>query len=72
MIYVDEDLTRMRANVCKKLRMDKVPHYTRDGKVYIASSSAVTEFKVYDSPDDWENLEWSDSVKTEVGIYPRD
>ena len=71
-IYVDEDLTKMRANVCKKLRQDKVPHYTRDGKVYIAAPSTEIEFKVFDTPDDWEQLQWLDSVKTEVGVYPRD
>ena len=61
-IYVDEDLTKMRAMVCKKLRHDRVPHYSRDGKVYIASASSESQYKVYDTPEDWEQLEWLDFV----------
>jgi hypothetical protein len=72
-IFIDEDLTAMRARVCKKLRGDKTPHHTRDGKVFIATGeSDFTEFKVYDSPADWENLHWSVGVKQDVGIFPRD
>ena len=71
-IYVDEDLTSMRARVCKKLRQDRVPHYTRDGKVYIASADSDSQFKVHDTPEDWESLEWLDSVKIDVGVYPQD
>ena len=71
-IYVDEDLTSMRARVCKKLRQDRVPHYTRDGKVYIASADSESQFKVHDTPEDWESLEWLDSVKIDVGVYPQD
>ena len=71
-IFIDEDLTHMRAMVCKKLRQDRVPHYTREGKVYIATSDSDTEYKIYDTPEDWEQLQWIDSVKIEVGIYPKD
>lgn len=71
-IFVDENLTKMRAGVCRKLRQDGVPHYTRDGKVYIATPSSDTEYTMYDSPEDWEKLQWIESVKTEVGVYPRD
>ena len=71
-IFVDEDLTKMRASVVKKLRQDRVPHFTRDGKVFIANPSSDTEFTVYDFPEDWEKLPYIDSVKLEVGIYPRD
>ena len=71
-IFVDEDLTKIRANVCKKLRQDKVPHYTRDGKIYIAAPSPTElDFRIHDFPDDWEQLQWLDSVKTEVGLYPK-
>ena len=34
-VFIDEHLTPMRSRVCKQLRFEKVPHYTRDGKVYI-------------------------------------
>ena len=71
-IFVDEDLTRMRASVVKKLREDKVPHYTRDGKVCIAKPNSDTEYTLYDFPEDWEKLPWPESVKIEVGVYPRD
>ena len=71
-IYVDEDLTSMRARVCKKLRQDRVPHYSRDGKVYIASADSESQYKVHDTPEDWEQLQWSDAVKTDIGIYPQD
>ena len=71
-IFVDEDLTHMRAMVCKKLREDRVPHFTREGKVYIAAMDSDTEFNVYDKPEDWEQLQWLDTVKTDVGIYPKD
>ena len=72
-IFVDEDLTRMRANVAKKLRQDKVPHYTRDGKFFIATNpSSDTEYNMYDSPEDWEKLPWIESVMIDVGVFPRD
>jgi hypothetical protein len=69
-IFIDEDLTRMRANVVKKLRQDKVPHYTREGKVFIANPSSETEYSMYDFPEDWEQLPWIESVKIDVGVYP--
>ena len=56
--------------MCKKLREDKVQHHTRDGKVFM--SVGENEFKVLDSPTDWEELNWTDRVKTDIGIYPRD
>ena len=71
-IFVDEALTKMRASVCKKLRSDRIDHYTRDGKLYIAAPNSETEFKIYDTPEDWMQLQWLDSVKSDVGIYPRD
>lgn len=69
-IFIDENLTPMRAKICTKLRKDKIPHHTKDGKVYISTSE--NEYKVYDTPADWEGLDWPESVKTEVGIYPQD
>lgn len=71
-IFVDEDLTRMRASVLKKLRQERVPHYTRDGKVFIANGDSATNYSLYDSPEEWEKLPWSESVKIEVGVYPKD
>ena len=72
-IFIDEELTSMRAKVCKKLRAEKTHHYTRDGKVFIATGSTPSGapvFKVFDMPQDWEALEWSDHIKTEIGINP--
>ena len=72
-IYVDEDLTRMRASICKRLRQERIPHYTRDGKVYIANApSSDPEYTMYDTPDDMLKLQWPESVLTEIGVYPRD
>ena len=72
-IFLDEDLTRMRANVAKKLRQDKVPHYTRDGKFFIATNpSSDSEYTVFDSLEDWEKLPWIESVMIDVGVFPRD
>lgn len=69
-IFIDEDLTAMRARVCKKLRGDKVAHHTRDGKVFISTSE--TDYKMYDTPTDWESLDWPVKVKQEIGLFPRD
>ena len=69
-IYLDENLTGMRARVCKKLRGERIPHHTKDGKLFVTPEEGET--KVYDSPTDWENLDWSDDVKIELGIYPKD
>ena len=69
-IFLDENLTSMRARVCKKLREDRTPHYTKDGKLFVTTEEGET--KVYDAPADWENLDWPDNVKIELGIYPRD
>jgi hypothetical protein len=74
-IYIDEALTTMRANICRKLREEKVQHHTRDGKIFIATGASVPggpDFKVFDTPVDWERMEWSDSIKMELGLYPRD
>ena len=73
-IFVDEDLTRIRASVTKKLRQERVPHYTRDGKLFIAnpSSGTDTQYTLYNSPEDWEKLQWTESVKIDIGLYPRD
>ena len=68
-IFVDEELTTMRANVTKMLRQEKIDHYTRDGKVFIMQRDG--KFKLCDTPVDWEELEWTDKVKTDLGIYPR-
>ena len=71
-IFVDEDLTRMRASVVKKLRQERVPYYTRDGKVFIANGDSDSNYSLYDSPEEWEKLPWSESVIIEVGVYPKD
>lgn len=76
-IYVDEDLTRMRASICKRLRQERVPHYTRDGKVHISTtpssqSGADIEYTMFDTPEDFLKLQWPESVLTEIGVYPRD
>jgi hypothetical protein len=60
--------------VCKKLRGEKIPHHTRDGKVFIATgattSTGAPEFRVYDTPEDWEALDKPEKLKVELGIYP--
>ena len=71
-IFVDEDLTSMRGRVCKKLRDEKTPHFSRDGKIFIADPSEENKFNVFDSPTDWIKLDWSDTLKADVGIYPKD
>lgn len=71
-IFIDEDLTSMRGRVCKKLREEKVPHYTRDGKVFIGDSDNENQYQIFDTPEDWEKMELTDSVKVELGIYPKD
>ena len=71
-IFIDEDLTSMRGRVCKKLRVEKVPYYTRDGKVFISDSANENQYQIYDTPEDWEKLELTESVKVELGIYPKD
>lgn len=69
-IFIDENLTSMRAKVCKKLREDKTPHTVKDGKIILNGEDSTP--KVLDSPNDWENLDWPVSVKVELGIYPRE
>ena len=69
-IFIDEDLTGLRARVCRKLREDEIHHHTRDGKVFLLV--AENEYKVLDSPKDWDELDWSDEFKTLLGIYPKD
>jgi hypothetical protein len=69
-IFIDENLTTMRARVCHKLRGDKVPHHVKDGKIFITPSDA--EWKVLDTPSDFEALDWPDRTKVALGIFPRD
>ena len=73
-IFIDENLTQMRARVCKKLREEKTPHKVRDGKIHLLTTASTgenpTTEKILDSPSDWESLDWPDSVKIELGIYP--
>ena len=73
-IFIDENLTFMRAKVCKHMREKKLDPHTRDGKIFLNTSAIDAEptWKVLDAPGEWESLEWPDSVKEEVGIYPRD
>ena len=73
-IFIDEHLTPMRAGICKKLRSDKIAHYTRDGKIFINFDFNENQqaWKVFDSPSDWENLPWSESEKISLGLYPKD
>jgi hypothetical protein len=71
-IFLDEDLTAMRGRICKKMREENVPHYTRDGKVFIADPSRENLYNVFNTPTEWMNLEMTDSVKVELGIYPKD
>ena len=56
------------------MREKKMEHNTRDGKIFLNTAAAGEEevWKVLDTPGDWESLEWPDSVKEELGIYPRD
>ena len=71
-LFIDEHLTPMRAKVCKHLREGKVPHYTRDGKVFILYEEGGEIKKVINTPDDWEQVDVPDSLKVELSIYPRD
>ena len=73
-IFIDENLTTMRAKVCKHLRERKIDHHTRDGKVFlnVAAADSEANWKVLDSPGDWESLDWPVKLKEELGIYPRD
>ena len=71
-IFIDEHLTTMRANLCKFFRVSKVSHYTRDGKVFYNSGSQESEnWKVLDTPTDWENFNMPVGQKEELGIYPK-
>lgn len=71
-IFIDEHLTNMRVNMCRKMREDKVPHYTRDGKIFHNHGTPDNEdWKLLDTPTDWENLDIPVSVKEELGIYPK-
>ena len=69
-IFIDEKLTPMRARVCKLLREEKVPHHTQDGKIFI-TEQVSSEWKVLDTPEDWEKWEKTDQVKMDLGIYPK-
>ena len=72
-IYIDESLTYMRSRVCKKLRDDKIPHKVKDGKIHIMSDGEnPTTLQILDTATDFENLDWPDRVKMDLGIYPRD
>ena len=69
-IFIDEKLTPMRARVCKLLREEKVQHHTQDGKIFITDQD-TSEWKVLDTPEEWEQWDKTDEVKMELGIYPR-
>lgn len=77
-VFIDEHLTQMRVRVCKQLRMEKVPYYTRDGKVYILYQEGAqggepgAVKKVIDTPEEWEQVDIPDSEKQALLIYPRD
>ena len=70
-IFIGEDLTAMRARVCKKLRQDRVSYHTRDGKVFISSDDG-NSYKVYNTAKEWEELDWPENTKVGLGIYPKD
>ena len=69
-IFIQELLTPMRARACKKLREDKVQHYVRNGNIRV--NIGGSEWKVLDTLPDWNALGWSEKVKRELGIYPKE
>ena len=69
-IFIDEKLTPMRARVCKLLRSEKVQHHTQDGKIFITQQDS-NEWKVLDTPEEWEGWDKSDDTKIDLGVYPR-
>lgn len=69
-IFIDEHLTPMRSRFCKKLRIDKVHHYTWDGKVFIINEGENKPVLI-DTPTDWQQLELTVSEKEELGIFPK-
>ena len=71
-IFLDEDLTSMRARVCRKLREDRINHYTRDGKIYVQDQTDPNKQNMINTPDDFLGLNLPDSLKQELGIYPSD
>ena len=71
-IFIDEHLTVMRANMCKKFRQENVAHYTRDGKIfYNHGTREREEWRVLDSPADFEKFDMPDKMKLDLGIYPK-
>jgi hypothetical protein len=68
-IFIDEHLTPMRNKFCRKLRLDNIPHYTWDGKVFIIKPDESKE--LIDTPADWERLDMMVSLKEELGIFPK-
>ena len=69
-VFIDEHLTPMRGRFCKMLRLDKVPHYTWDGKVFILNIDEGTK-EIIDTPEDWERLDMQVPLKEELGIFPK-
>ena len=60
----------MRARVWKMPREEKVPHHTQDGKIFITKEDS-SEWKVLDTPEDWESWDRTEQVKMDLGIYPK-
>ena len=71
-VYVDEDLTPLRAKLTRELRADQAIKrvWTIDGKIYCVMDENGKEVKkVINSPDDLLKVGWSEEKVSDLALY---
>ena len=67
-VYIDEELTVIRARVVRELRHQGYVVNTRDGKISARKEGYDTLW--IDYPQDFANLPWGEDKFRELGITP--
>ena len=69
-VYLEEDLTPLRARLARKLRKDRMHVWTRDGKIFTKPKEGGMEtIRALDTPDDFLKVGWSEDRVRESGLY---
>ena len=65
-VYINDDLTRMRYRICKQLREEKFSVWTISGKIFYKDDEGTVS--TVDTYEDLGKMHWSKEKLTELGI----
>ena len=69
-VYLEEDLTPLRARLVRELRSDGRQVWTREGRIFTKPREGGKEtIQTLDTPDDFLKVGWSEERVRETGLY---